>query len=73
MGSESSKNRFTTHDLSKTVEYRIYHGIKMRCYNTKNKKYADYGGRGIVMAHPDYVVGDDNDEWHTFCHVEKKY
>lgn len=50
MSSEGSKNRFTTHNLSKTVEYRIYYGIKKRCYNTKDKKYADYGGRGIVMC-----------------------
>lgn len=50
MISKNFKKLLTKHDLSKTVEYKIYHGIKMRCYNTNNKKYADYGGRGIVMC-----------------------
>lgn len=25
-----------------------------------------------VMVHPDYVFGDDNDEWHTFIYCGKE-
>lgn len=32
------------------VEYRIWKGIKQRCYNPKNNKYTNYGGRGIKVA-----------------------
>lgn len=39
-----------THALTKTPLYRIWTGIKSRCYNTKVKSYKDYGGRGIAMC-----------------------
>lgn len=46
-----------THDLSKHPLYSRWQGIKQRCYNKKEKKYKDYGGRGISMC----------DEWrHEF-------
>lgn len=32
------------------IEYQIWKGIKQRCYNPKDSKYADYGGRGIKVA-----------------------
>jgi len=34
----------------KTKEYFIWRGMKERCYNKNNKKYSDYGGRGIEMS-----------------------
>lgn len=41
--------------------YNIWQNIKIRCYNSNSKSYADYGGRGIIMC----------DEWKndfsTFC------
>jgi len=44
----------TTHGESKkglnSREYRIWSGIKTRCYNTKNKRYNSYGGRGIKVC-----------------------
>lgn len=30
--------------------YKIYTGIKERCYNKNSKKYKNYGGRGIIIC-----------------------
>ena len=30
--------------------YRIYYGMKSRCYNTKEHHYPDWGGRGIRIC-----------------------
>ena len=30
--------------------YKIHHGMIDRCYNEKNKRYKNYGGRGIVVC-----------------------
>ena len=37
----------TTHGMSRTREYQIYHAAKQRCTNPNNRNFADYGGRGI--------------------------
>ena len=37
-------------DRVKNPLYSCYIGIKERCYNDKNKRYKDYGGRGIKMS-----------------------
>jgi hypothetical protein len=34
----------------KSVEYRIWAGIKQRCLNPKGTAYHDYGGRGIRVC-----------------------
>jgi len=39
-----------THNMSNTVEYKTYHRIIVRCYDTKYKRYYDYGGRGITVC-----------------------
>lgn len=46
----------TTHGLSKTPIYKVWQGIKSRCYNPKTINYCNYGGRGITMC----------EEWLTF-------
>lgn len=33
-----------------TVEYTTWNSIKARCHNPRNKAYALYGGRGILMS-----------------------
>ena len=38
-----------THGLSKTWEYKLLMSIKERCINPRNKKFSDYGGRGITI------------------------
>jgi len=45
-----TKERQTTHGLSKTKLYPIYNSIKNRCYNKDNIGYQYYGCRGITMC-----------------------
>lgn len=40
----------TKHGLYKTPMYRIWDGIKQRCYNPNSNNYHLYGGRGIKMC-----------------------
>ena len=49
---KSSKlsNRSKTHGLIETRLYRIWASIKDRTLNPKNKRYNDYGGRGITIC-----------------------
>lgn len=51
---ENSAERFTTHGMSQSQEYKCWSGIKKRCYQANSKSYPNYGGRGIVMS----------DAWH---------
>jgi hypothetical protein len=44
------------HGYSDTPTYKVWVGIKKRCYNPKAENYYLYGGRGIVMSQ----------EWHCF-------
>lgn len=37
------------HGLAKSTEYKTWQCIKDRCYNTTNRHYPSYGGRGITM------------------------
>lgn len=45
--SSHSKHR---HGLSNTRIYRIWQGMKKRCYNPRSVHYKDYGGRGITVC-----------------------
>lgn len=38
------------HGKSNTRLYRVWHGMKSRCYNKNNPGYHHYGGRGIVVC-----------------------
>lgn len=49
------------HGLRNTRIYRIWRGMKSRCYNPKRDNYEHYGGRGIKVC----------DEWKN--DVEKFY
>lgn len=40
----------TTHDMSRTRLYRIFHDIKRRCYNENDTSYENYGARGISVC-----------------------
>ena len=46
--------RLTTHGLSKSRLYTIYRNILSRCFNENDKRYFEYGGRGITVC----------DSWH---------
>ncbi len=39
-----------THRMSKSHEYNSWCAMKDRCFNSNNKRYADYGGRGIAVC-----------------------
>jgi hypothetical protein len=43
-------NYHRTHNHTYTRLYKIYHGMKSRCYNTNVKEYRLYGGRGIIIC-----------------------
>lgn len=47
---ELAATRSTTHGGSYTRLYHIYAHMKGRCYNPKDAKYKDYGGRGIAIC-----------------------
>ena len=40
----------TTHGMSKTSLYNVWHSMKARCYSKNNASYKDYGGRGIEVC-----------------------
>lgn len=40
----------TEQELNRKVIYSRFKGIKKRCYNTKDKSYHRYGGRGITIC-----------------------
>jgi hypothetical protein len=46
----------TTHEKSTTRLYKVWAGIKRRCYNTHEQNYFKYGGRGIIVC----------EEWQSF-------
>ena len=40
----------TKHGLSRSKIWGIYKAMKQRCYNLNNKRYKNYGGRGIRVC-----------------------
>lgn len=40
----------TKHDKSDTRLYKIWYGMKRRCYDSEMESYEDYGGRGITIC-----------------------
>ncbi len=36
--------------LNNVPEYKVYMGMKARCYNPNNDAYHNYGGRGIKVC-----------------------
>lgn len=53
---KNGADQFITHGLSRDVNhkktrlFRIWTGIKTRCFNTKAREYGSYGGRGILLC-----------------------
>lgn len=39
-----------THGKSSEPTYKVWLSMKQRCLNPKNKRYSDYGGRGITVC-----------------------
>lgn len=40
----------TTHGMSYSKEYRVWWDMLTRCNNSNNKRFKDYGGRGIKVT-----------------------
>lgn len=53
---ESRSERMLTHGMSETRFYKIWVGMRQRCYNEKDTGYKYYGGRGITVC----------DRWNKF-------
>lgn len=49
-GRERSAAARRTHGMTGTPVYKIWKGIRVRCYNPNSAIYPHYGGRGIVMC-----------------------
>ena len=47
---EVTSNRTSTHNLSKNKLYKLFYGIKQRCYEVNHKSYKYYGGKGIKIC-----------------------
>lgn len=45
-----NKEKSTKHGLRGTRIYNVWQGMKQRCYNKNEERYADYGGRGITVC-----------------------
>lgn len=46
---EKHIKRLTLHNKSGTIEYDCYRAMLSRCTDPNNKRYNDYGGRGIAV------------------------
>ena len=44
------QKRITIHNKSGTFEHTSWRSMRSRCLNKANKRYEDYGGRGIVIC-----------------------
>lgn len=47
---DTTRDRNYKHGLTFTKEYMLWASMLDRCRNPNNKKYADYGGRGITVC-----------------------
>lgn len=47
---ETSKKMFIQHGMYNTKIYRTWCDIRRRCYDPKNSRYHNYGGRGIKVC-----------------------
>lgn len=47
---EQLSDRRTSHGLSRHALYGVHRGMMRRCYDPNNSRYADYGGRGIIVC-----------------------
>lgn len=51
------RKKFTiTHNMSRTLIYKIWASMVQRCKNPNDKRFSDYGGRGIKVC----------ERWHVF-------
>lgn len=51
--------KYHKHKLSHTKLWDTYYGMKSRCYDKTDKRYSDYGGRGIEIC-PEWLENFEN-------------
>ena len=47
---DTLRDNSTKHGLEHTRIYRIWQGMRLRCYNEKSNRFHRYGGRGITIC-----------------------
>lgn len=47
---EACREKNSTHGMRNAPEYSVWYDMKRRCHDPRNKRYADYGGRGIAVC-----------------------
>lgn len=47
---ERLREKCTTHGMTKSFEYKVYHNMITRCYYKKHMYYHNYGSRGIKVC-----------------------
>lgn len=58
-GCAKNNSHARTHGMSSSPEYQSWCSMKDRCLNPNNKRYFDYGGRGITVCDR-WIEGFDN-------------
>lgn len=58
-----TNNPVTKHGYSRHPLYKIWKGIRSRCYRVTNPNYFRYGGRGIIMCDEWYMYPEKFIEW----------
>lgn len=58
------KEKMTSHSMRNTRLYSIWTNMKTRCNNSKNKRYKDYGARGIHVCNQ---WADDFNSFHEWA------
>ena len=47
---ERAREASITHGMKKTRLYEVWHGMKSRCLNERDRRYKNYGARGITIC-----------------------
>lgn len=63
---ELASKRFSTHKKRSTRLYSIHANMKQRCYNPKNKRYKNYGGRGIIIC-PEWLGNNGFENFYNWA------
>lgn len=65
-----TKERATTHGKSGSALYKVWKGMRQRCYNVDNSDYDYYGGRGITVCN-EWQLYEPFEKWALSSGYEK--
>lgn len=70
------RQKITRHGFRSHPLYTAWHGMMARCYNPKNPRFADYGGRGITVCEAwhsvEAFVADMEDDYATGLELDRR-